>query len=224
MKKAPVDTHIRNVLCFGDSNTWACEPFKHIASTPTRLKKSDRWTRIMAQQSSFDVDVIEDGLSARTTVFDDPVEGPHKNGSRLLIASIETHAPLDIVVLMLGTNDFKLQFGANAFMSARGMLTLIQQIKGYYALAEGGPEVLIVAPPMIMPIAEKAYWGDAAERCQGHAEYLAQVADRTGCFFFDSNSVASAGRDGVHLSVEGHHALGRALGKVISEILEIRSM
>ncbi len=209
------------ILCFGDSNTWGCPPFTNLALPPERMPKEQRWTRIMVREAGENIEVIEDGLSGRTTVFDDPIEGEHKNGSRLIIASIETHAPVDLVVIMLGVNDFKVHFNTTAFTSARGVLTLIQQVKGYYALAELGPEILIVAPPAITPQAEPEFWGDAWRRMEGHADYLRQVAERTGCFYFDCNSVAQVGGDGVHLEASGHQALGKALGREARQILNM---
>ncbi|MDQ0318628.1 lysophospholipase L1-like esterase [Pararhizobium capsulatum DSM 1112] len=209
------------ILCFGDSNTWGCPPFINLALAPNRIPKEQRWAHIMAREAGQNVEVVEDGLSGRTTVFDDPIEGDHKNGSRLIVASIETHAPLDLIVIMLGSNDFKMHFNSSAFTSARGVLTLVQQIKGYYVLAERNPEILIVAPPAITQRAEPEFWGDAWRRCDGHAEYLRQVAERTGCFYFDCNLVARAGEDGVHLDLAGHRALGQALGREARQILAL---
>jgi lysophospholipase L1-like esterase len=215
---------MKNIVCFGDSNTWGCPPFVNIAVPPERYPKAHRWAHIMARELGEDVEVMEDGLSARTTVFDDPVEGQHKNGSRLIQACIETHSPLDLIIIMLGTNDYKVVYNATAFTSARGILTLIQQIKGYYVLADRCPEILIVTTPAITSIAEPAFWGDAWRRCEGHADYLAQVAERTGCFHFDSNTVTSVAGDGIHLDEAGHLALGKALAKEVRQILTLISM
>ena len=138
-----------------------------------------------------------------------------------MIAVIETHAPIDVLVIMLGTNDFKDQFSNSSFNSARGTLTLIQMVKGHYALIERGPEVLIVTPPALSAEAEPAIWGDGARKCVGHANYLGQIADRTRCFHFDSNSVVRAGIDGVHLDEPSHLVLGRALAEKVAAILEM---
>jgi len=187
------------------------------------MPKERRWTNVMVENAKFPIKIIEEGLSGRTTVFDDPIEGEHKNGSRLLVACLETHAPLDLVIIMLGTNDFKTHFNVSSFTSARGILTLIQLIKGYYVLSDDCPEILIVTPPSIDASAEVAFWGDAAERCIGHADYLNQVAERTGCFHFDCNLVAGAVKDGIHLDDAGHRALGQALAPQVMSILEMRS-
>jgi lysophospholipase L1-like esterase len=209
------------IVCYGDSNTWGCPPFEHIANSPVRMPKEQRWPQIMARVAGADVDVIEEGLSARTTVFDDPVEGEHKNGSRLIVPCIETNSPLDLLIIMLGTNDYKVHFNGTSFTSARGILTIVQQVKGYYVLSDRCPEILIVTPPSISAEAEPAFWGDAWKRCEGYADYLHQVAERTGCFHFDCNAVASVAADGIHLDVAGHRALGEALGQEARRILAL---
>jgi lysophospholipase L1-like esterase len=214
---------MQTVLCFGDSNTWGCPPFANIAQTPDRIAHADRWPRVMNDALGVDAWVIEEGLSGRTTVFDDPIEGIHKNGMRTIIPVLETHSPIDVVVIMLGTNDFKDQFTITAFNSARGVLTLVQTIKGHYALVDRGPEILIVTPPSVSDAAEPAIWGDAHRRCADHAHYLEQVAQRTGCFHFDSNRVVSVGIDGIHIDEASHRILGRALAVEVRGILAMRN-
>jgi lysophospholipase L1-like esterase len=214
---------MQTVLCFGDSNTWGCPPFANIAQTPDRIAHGDRWARVMAATLGPEAWVIEEGLSGRTTVFDDPIEGIHKNGARTIIPVLETHSPIDVVILMLGTNDFKDQFTITAFNSARGILTLVQMIKGHYALVDRGPEILIVTPPSVSEAAEPAIWGDAHRRCEHHSYYLEQVAQRTGCFHFDANRVVKVGIDGIHMDEAAHRALGVALAGEVGRILGLRS-
>src|SRR6476620_2290807 len=96
---------MKTVLCFGDSNTWGCIPYEDIAQPSGRLAFEKRWPNILASHLE-GVRVVEEGLPGRTTVFDDPSEGLHKNGTRTLIATIESHVPLEVIIIMLGTNDF----------------------------------------------------------------------------------------------------------------------
>jgi len=210
------------IVCLGDSNTWGCPPFANIAQTPDRIVPSRRWPNIMGRALGEDCWIVEEGLSGRTTVHDDPIEGVHKNGSRTLIPILESHAPMDVLVMMLGTNDFKDQFRLNAYNSARGTLTLIQMIKGHYAMVDDPPEVLIVTPPSITEAAEPAMWGDGFRRCRDHAHYLEQVANRTGCFHFDANRAVAAGIDGVHMDEASHEVLGKALAREVEAILKLR--
>lgn len=213
---------MHTIVCFGDSNTWGCPPFANIAQTPDRLPPHQRWPNVLGRHLGDDTWIVEEGLSGRTTVFDDPIEGLHKNGMRTIIPVLETHGPLDVLIIMLGGNDFKEQYGISAYNSARGMLTLVQTIKGHYALTETCPEILIVTPPSITDIAEPAMWGEAWKKCLDHAYYLEQVASRTGCFHYDANRVAKAGMDGCHMEPEDHDALGRALAEEVRAILKLR--
>lgn len=212
---------MHSILCYGDSNTWGCPPYASITQAPERIPHARRWPNVMGGALPLPVWINEEGLSGRTTVFDDPIEGEHKNGLRGIISSIETHAPLELVIMMLGTNDFKEQFRATSFTSARGMLTLVQAIRGHFALASKGVEILIVTPPSITEAAEPAMWKDSAKRAVDHAYYLSQVAERTGCFHFDSNSVIEVGEDGVHIDAASHEVLGRALAPEVAAILRM---
>jgi lysophospholipase L1-like esterase len=214
---------MKTIVCFGDSNTWGCPPFANIAQTPDRIAPALRWPNVMGRHLGEETWIIEEGLSGRTTVFDDPIEGIHKNGTRTIIATLESHAPMDLLVIMLGSNDFKEQYGISAYNSARGMLTLIQMIKGHYALSDVSPEILVVTPPSLTRDAEPAMWGDAHLKCIDHAYYLEQVASRTGCFHFDANKVVSVGVDGCHLEPEMHAILGRTLAGEAEKILGLRT-
>ena len=209
---------MRTVVCFGDSNTWGMVPVTDFARPPERLPRERRWPGIL-EATVPGIHVVEEGLSGRTTVFDDPIEGAHKNGARTLLACIESHAPVALLIFMLGTNDFKAHVGATAFTSARGVLTLIGMVRGHHTLDDGCPEILVVTPASLTGAAEPAFWGDAWRRCDGHDHYLAQVSERTGCFHFDANRVVSVGSDGVHLEPAAHRTLGAALAQQVEAIL-----
>ena len=95
---------MKRILCFGDSNTWGWNP-----ANKERFDENSRWTGILKNKLGENYDIIEEGLNGRTTVWDDPIEG-YKNGKKHLPSCLESHRPLDIVVLMLGTNDLKSRF------------------------------------------------------------------------------------------------------------------
>jgi lysophospholipase L1-like esterase len=212
-----------SVVCFGDSNTWGCPPLS-LTEPQRRLGRDERWTGVLgARLGPKGYDVVEEGLSGRTTVFDDPIEGVHKNGARAIVGILESHDPIDVLIVMLGTNDFKPYFAATAYHSARGTSTLVQTIKQTYLWDnKAAPELLIVAPPRISIDASKAFWSDAAIRCRNLAEYLGQVAERAGAFFLDSNRFVQVGLDGVHLDAVAHRALGDAMVAEVESILGLR--
>src|SRR5262245_55715080 len=67
---------LRTVLCFGDSNTHGQIPGR---GPLERYRRDQRWGGVLEKNLGPGWQVIEEGLSGRTTVRDDPIEGPHKN-------------------------------------------------------------------------------------------------------------------------------------------------
>jgi lysophospholipase L1-like esterase len=166
--------------------------------------------------------VIEDCLNGRRTAFDDPYK-PGRNGLVGFEQRIEINSPLDVVILMLGTNDFQSMHSHSAWHSAQGMAALVEAVRA--APIEPGmpvPRILIVAPPAIQepkgPIAPK--FEGAREKCVGLALAYAEVARDRGCDFFDAGQVTtSSAVDGVHLDADQHAALGTALAQLVAAML-----
>ena len=115
---------MKSILCFGDSNTYGLKP-----DGTGRFEKTERWTGILSEMlRPDDYDVIEEGLVGRTTVFEDSTR-IGRNGSKLLPILLESHGPVDTVVLMLGTNDCKTVYNASPRLIARGAEILLKQIR-----------------------------------------------------------------------------------------------
>jgi lysophospholipase L1-like esterase len=210
---------VRTVLCYGDSNTYGQIPGKD----PThRYGHLARWPGVMRQSLGGAWFVIEEGLSGRTTVYDDPIEGSDKNGRTYLRPCLRSHAPLDLVIVMLGTNDLKVRFGIPASEVAMGVSVLVQEIRD---LAEGtdGPqsEIMIVSPPPVLPDLREwsSVFAGAPEKSLSLALELERLADTLECHFFDAGSVATSDPDdGFHLGADGHRALGLALAQEVESI------
>ncbi len=133
---------MRTVLCYGDSNTWGYEP-----ATGKRFPEDVRWPGVLARQLGEGFRVIEEALNGRTTVRDDPVE-EHKNGKTYLRPCLESHAPLDLVIIALGVNDLKARFFASASDVADGAGVLVSIARRSGVGPDGGsPAVMLVAPP-----------------------------------------------------------------------------
>lgn len=211
---------MQQVLVYSDSLSWGIIP-----TTRNRLPFDQRWPRVMeialnAQGSH--VRVIEDCLNGRRTVWDDPYK-PGRNGLVGLAQRIETHSPLELVVLMLGTNDFQSMHQHNAWQSSQGILALVSAIRA--APIEPTmrvPRILVVAPPAIQtpkgPIAPKFAGGE--DKCVGLAEAYRKVCEELDCDFFDAGSVVTSSKvDGVHLDLEQHLVLGQAMSEVVVPLL-----
>ena len=171
---------MKTVVCYGDSNTWGTN-----GADGSRYGRWVRWPGVLQQALGEDYYVIEEGLSGRTTVWDDPIEG-HKNGKTYLPPCLETHKPIDLVVLMLGTNDTKQRFSVPAFDIANSAGVLVEMILRSATGPEGSsPQVLLVAPPAmgdLDPDFALMFTGAHDKAAQFPAQFK-RVADQIGCAF-----------------------------------------
>lgn len=210
---------MRSVLCFGDSNTHGQIP----GGTPLdRYGVTERWPGVMAQALGSRWHVIEEGLSGRTTVRDDPIEGAHKNGRTYLKPCLQSHMMLDLVIIMLGTNDLKVRFNQPPSEVAMGIGCLVHDIKELMPGPRGTvPEIMIVAPPpMLDDIKEwESIFAGAPAKSRQLALEFEIIADSLEVHFFDAGSVVSCDPlDGFHINKEAHRILGAALAREVEAI------
>jgi lysophospholipase L1-like esterase len=207
---------MKSILCFGDSNTWGYDP-----STADRYPRDVRWTGVLRQSLGDGYLIIEEGLNGRTTVWDDPIEG-HKNGKEYLIPCLETHRPIDLVIMMLGTNDLKLRFSVSAFDIANSVGVLIDVVqKSAAGPDDQAPDLLILAPPPVGKLTEFAeMFEGSVEKSRKFSDHYRRVADEYGCHFLDTRPlIRSSDLDGIHFEVGDHKALGTALAAEVRRIL-----
>ena len=211
----------KNILCFGDSNTHG-----YNSKTGGRFDVNERWTKLLQKNLGDDYYIIEEGLSGRTTSFEDPVfEG--LCGLNVIYPCMMSHEPLDLVIIMLGTNDTKDRFNANSFIIGKGLERLAQKTIDTHAAWRGAPNVLLIAPSPIHPdYAKTAVAGEMGDKCversRGLAKEFKDVADRLHCHFLDAGSIPGIEMypyDWMHLSLESHKLLADELTKVMKEIL-----
>lgn len=207
---------MRTVLCYGDSNTWGYEP-----GTARRLPRGVRWPGVAQAALGDGYFLIEEGLNARTTVLDDPTR-PGRNGLTYLRPCLDSHAPLDLVVVMLGTNDLKHRFGLGAYDIAANAAMLVATVQQTPCGVGGAaPPVLLVSPPAIGELSNLAdLFAGAGPKSRELARHYRAFADQARCRFLDASSVADADpADGVHLSADAHAALGRAVAEAVRDML-----
>lgn len=204
------------VLCYGDSNTHGTPPLERLG-VQGRHAPDERWPDVMAGMLGPGHRVIDEGLPGRTTVHDDRVEGGMRNGMTVLPAVLHSHQPIDLVMLMLGTNDLKHQFSVTAFEIARSVERLVLTTRAE-AVAK---DILIVAPVPVRECGSLAeIFAGAEARQAGLTSYLAEVAERQGCGFFDAGSVIEVSPlDGVHFGADAHATLGQALAQAVLDRL-----
>jgi lysophospholipase L1-like esterase len=210
---------MRAILAFGDSLTWGFE-----AGTFKRHAFADRWPNALAAGLGGKVRVIEEGMNGRTTVFPDPTTEAERNGAVALPMLLATHQPLDLVIIMLGTNDIKYANRCTAFDASMGMERLIKLVKHQDWVKDmPQPEVLIMAPPALCKTPDEWFnelWGHAIEESKSFARHYKRVAEEQGAHFFDAGSVAKTDpTDGGHLTAGETRKLGEALVPVVKGIL-----
>ncbi|MGN6099907.1 MAG: SGNH/GDSL hydrolase family protein [Devosia sp.] len=206
---------MRTVLCYGDSNTWGAVPMTRWDDQP-RYDPETRWTGVLQRELGPDWQVVAEGLPARTTVLDDPVDGPHLSGLRYLRPCLESHRPIDVLVLMLGTNDFKRRFGMEAEDVAFGIERLLREVT--FALpAPQTPRVVLVCPPPIVVTGIFTTMYEGADRKFGPLPaLLAELARARGTGFLDAGAIIrSSPVDGIHWEAAAHGAMGRAVAPLV---------
>ena len=212
---------MQRILCLGDSNTYGYNPL-----TGLRYPKNIRWPGHLATLLGKDYEVVEEGCNGRTTVFDDPLEG-WKNGRDYLRACLNTHKPIDMILLMLGSNDLKEVFHASAADSARGAASLVHIMQEFLKEKQGfGPEIVLISPPEIGPgIGTSPFRFSFSEsaimRSKAFAPEFRKVAKEYGCIFVNAAEYISPSEaDSLHLMPEAHERLAEVLADVVRDHLE----
>ncbi|WP_320198958.1 SGNH/GDSL hydrolase family protein [Agrobacterium sp. rho-13.3] len=208
---------VKTILAFGDSLTWGADP-----ATGLRHPPEYRWPEVLEAELGGKAKVLAEGLGGRSTCYDDHTGPACRNGAKALEVSLASHMPLDLVIIMLGTNDLKPVHGGQAESALSGMRRLAQIVETFpYKPRSAQPKLLIVAPP---PCVAGPAGAPAAGRRIAESERLAplyeKLAAEVNCAFFDAGSVASASPvDGVHLEAEATAKIGRALVAPVRSIL-----
>lgn len=219
----------KTVLCYGDSNTWgfAAELQPADKCYIARYPEEVRWTGVLQGLLGERYRVIEEGLNARVSVWDD-VAWPDRNGLAYLRPCLNTHAPIDLVVLMLGTNDLKVRISAYVPDIARAAGTLVKAIQSGQDGPPGrAPEVLLVSPILVgegleqaaLDIYEELGRENARKNSLLFTKYYRAVAKECNCFFLDAAEHAGPGTtDALHLDADNHRKLGEAVARKVDEI------
>ena len=220
---------MKTILCYGDSNTHGTKAIDFdlletsFISSHYRLPKFKRWTGILQNELGKDYNVIEEGLNGRTTVWDDPLEGTHKNGLKYLVPCLESHAPIDLVILMLGTNDLKIKFSVSAFDVAMGIGVIVNTIqKSGFGLDGTSPEVLILCPPPLgrLSYLECLFGEEGIKKSKELSVHFKKIANLYGCSFLDvADIIKPSDIDGAHYDEKDIEKLAKALVKPVKDII-----
>lgn len=214
----------KHIVCLGDSNThgYCADPSDSADGALLRYNEDERWTCLLQKELGGQYLILEEGLSGRTTVFRDPLyEG--LAAVDYLLPCLKSHEPVDLLVIMLGTNDTKERFSANPTCIALGMERLVRKAKSVDCWAGGVPNLLIVSPPPIREQMESSpVAGCMGAGCAAKARELAPLlratAELTGCHFYDAQDCELNQVDYMHLTRNGHAQLAAGLSALIPSL------
>lgn len=207
---------VKTIVCFGDSNTWGYDP-----ATRDRFPPETRWTGILQQTLGSGYRVIEEGLNGRTTNVDDPIEA-NRNGLTYLRPCLESHRPIDLVTIMLGTNDLKARFNRSASDIAESAASLVGVVQTTKVGPNGTfPRALLIAPPPVATLSayDEMFLG-ATEKSQRFAKHFPTVAAWYNApLLLAADIIHSSDLDGIHFEADQHLKLGQAVAREIERIL-----
>lgn len=208
------------IVCYGDSLTWGYD-----AVGPGRHSFEDRWPSVVQTTLGVRARVVAEGLNGRTTAFDDHFAEGDRNGARILPTVLATHAPIDILVLALGSNDLKRHTGGGrAREAAWGIERLVQIARSFpYGFEYDAPEILIVSPPVLVATGNEdfdAMFGFARAESEQFASLYDALAKRLGCTHVAASQVCVATPiDGIHLDAINTRQLGAAIATTLETLL-----
>ena len=206
----------KHIVCFGDSNTHGyCADPADCADGGNRFNENERWTCLLQKALGEDYLVLEEGLGGRTTVF---VDALHESMDAVGVAYpvLMSHEPVDLLIIMLGTNDTKERFAANAAAIAVGMERLIQKCQSTPCWGANRPNILVVCPPPLgAGFHDEVMGKGCVEKSVALPPYMKAVAERNGCAYFDAKDCEMNPVDFTHLTRKGHAQLAEALAKLV---------
>ncbi len=218
---------MKTIMCYGDSNTWGYMPKPEMPASEAvnRFEWGVRWTSLLQMKLGEGWRVVEEGLNGRTTMFDCPM-ADRRNGLKEIDVSLLTHTPIDLVIVMLGTNDTKGIFNAGEKIIAHGIERLIERIRyGGHGPEGQSPEILIVAPPRLREGVEKGWlateFSEASVALDGRlAGAYEQVCAACHTHFLNAGAYITAdAADCIHMNEEGHAKLAELLCDEVRRIL-----
>ncbi|MDR0598956.1 MAG: SGNH/GDSL hydrolase family protein [Treponema sp.] len=212
----------KSILIFGDSNTWGWKPENGEYDPPQRWEDEVRWPGVLQSELGEAYKVIADGLNGRTSVWDDPLT-PFRRGADQILPVMQSHSPLDLLVIALGTNDLKVRFCATARDIARGAAALVTLALGQREVFTGAPRVLLIAPPPLGSLDRGMHrftFDEAGvEKSRRLGPLYGAAARSLGAAFLDAGKVIkSSDTDGLHLDPDQHALLGRAVAENIRDL------
>jgi len=211
----------KHIVCFGDSNTHGyCADPLDCADGGNRFNEDERWTCLLQKKLGADYLVLEEGLSGRTSVFSDPLH-ECMAGLDTICSCLMSHEPVDLLIIMLGTNDTKERFCANAPAIAVGMERLIRKCKAIDCWGAKQPNILVICPPPLgAGFHDEVMGAGCVEKSVALPPYLEAAAARSGAHYLNAGEFCEFNPvDFTHLTRKAHAALAAKLAALVPELL-----
>jgi len=205
---------MRNILCFGDSNTWG-----YVPGTGKRYDSKTRWTALTSQMLDNEFTLIEAGLSGRTINSDDPFRSD-RNGSQFINLYLESCRPLDLVIVMLGTNDLKVRLENSIEDLKADIKQLCLQVLNFDYSPYKAPNIMLVAPaPFAETVELDAEFLPALDTSKRIAPIFYQLARELNIQFLDAGRVIKVSKvDGIHWDADGHRDFAHHLAAMLKQL------
>ena len=212
----------KHILCFGDSNThgYCPEPSESV-DRGERYNEEERWTCLLQKALGEDYLVLENGVNGRTTAFSDPFR-PYISGLGVIEAVLMAHRPLDLLIVMLGTNDVKERYGMSAQCIGFGLEKLCFTASITDAWSGRGPNILVIAPPHLDDaIDHDATMGaGCAMKSRQLSAVYREICEKHGWHFLDAEGLVSFSKaDFCHMSARDHRVFARKLSELVPGLI-----
>src|SRR5690348_12469584 len=206
----------KRILCYGDSLT-----FGTIPGSKKRYGVQERWPGMLQKLLGDTYEIIEEGLGGRTTNLEDP-NSVGRNGLTYFQPAMLSHVPLDMVIILLGSNDLKEKFQRSAKEIADVFVLYKQAIEFACTYRQVDmPKILLLSPPLIDEARTPKEWnytGGEAKSKLFATEY-ARVAKEIQAEFLDLSTIVKPSPiDGAHLEKDSNEAIAHALYQKIITI------
>ena len=218
---------MKTIVCYGDSNTWGYMPQRERPSTTAenRFPWGVRWTSQLQIALGADWHIVEAGVNGRTSVFEAPFEA-HRNGAQHIDACLMAACPVDLVILMLGTNDVKPYYAQNVYGICQGIRSLAERIQNSHCgLMDNAPKLLLVAPIRLNDAYRSGWLGaefgpDAVARSAAVSRGIEAIAAELHAFYLNASEYIEADcADGIHMNAEGHARMADLILDRVRDIL-----
>jgi lysophospholipase L1-like esterase len=211
------EKNMKTILCYGDSNTWGYNPL-----SGERHKYNERGTTILKKKLGYEYLIIPEGLNGRTTVWDDPIEG-HKNGATYLSPCLESHKPIDLVIILLGTNDLKTRFSVPPGDIAAGVGVLVDiSKKSGCGINGNSPEILVLIPPEVQKLTNfSEMFAGSRDKSQEFLRVFKSMAEEYEVSCLNIGEVVHfSDADGIHFEPDQLVPLGNLVSERVKLIIK----